>query len=131
MTPPTARSPRRRGRLRLRGLVSAALLVAGLLLAAAFVGVSAQWNAIARERDALQADIVAAQHRQAQLEAELAAKSTDEYVIDRARDYGWVRPGEALVAVQQNEQAAEQTVAAADAGGARLARWIAFFFGER
>lgn len=109
--------------------MSVALLAAGLLLAAAFVGVSAQWNAIARERDALQADIVATQQRQAQLEADLAAKSTDEYVIDRARDYGWVRPGEVLVAVQQDEQADEQA-AAADPAASRLGRWIAFFFGE-
>ena len=105
------------------------LLIAGLLLAAAFVAIAAQRNAMARETAALQADIVAEQARHAQLAAGLAEKSSDSYVVDKARDYGYVRPGEALIGVKQEPRA--PAVVTPVAAPSRAEKWFALFFGAR
>ena len=112
-----------------RPAVALTLLAAVLLLTAAFVGLAVQTNAIAREAAALRADIVAEQLRYAALEAQATEKKTDAYVVDRARDYGFVKPGEGLIAVER------QRTDGAPAGPARvtsrLGRWLALFFGSR
>lgn len=105
------------------------LLLAGLLLATAFVAIAVQRNAMARETAALQADIIAQQARRARLEAELAEKSGDSYIVDKARDYGYVRPGEALIGVKQEPKAVAIVTPAIPPS--RAEQWLALFFGAR
>ena len=110
-----------------RQALGVALLGLGLLLAAAFVAIAVQGNAVAREAQALRAEIASLQLQQAALEATAARRMTDDYVVDRARDLGYVRPGEALIAVQRD--GARSGARSAEAGGpGRLARWFVLFF---
>jgi cell division protein FtsB len=119
-------SPRLLRRLIRPGLASL-LLGSCLLLAAAFVAVAVQGNSFARESTSTRAEI-------ALLQAELAAKQVaigvmqnDDYVQQRARDLGYVRPGEALIAVQQ-ERATAPLAVVDGRSTSRLSRWIALFF---
>lgn len=105
------------------------VLFAGLLLAGAFAAIDIQRNALARQAAALHAQIAGAQTTNAQLASDVAAKQTSEYVIDRARDYGYVRPGEALIGVQQGPKPA--ALAPSVATPSRVARWVALFLGAR
>ena len=118
----------RRGRFRrlVRQLVAIGVLAAGLLLAAAFAGVAMQGNAVDRESAQLRAEITALQAELAGKQAAVAEKQTDQYVVDKARELGFVRPGEALVAVQADGSGRS---AVADGGGTtRIAKWWALFF---
>jgi len=110
-----------------RQALAAALLGLGLLLAAAFVAIAVQGNAVAREAAALRAEIAALQLKQAALQAMVAERATDDYVVDRARDLGYVRRGEALIAVQPD--GVRSAVRSPEVGApGRLARWLALFF---
>lgn len=115
--------------LMVRPTIAMGLLLAGLLLATAFVAIAAQRNAMARETAALQADIVAQQAQRARLEAALAEKASDSYVVDKARDYGYVKPGEALIGVMPEPKvvAPVKPVIAPS----RAQQWFALFFGAR
>jgi cell division protein FtsB len=124
-----AHRPRRRAR-RWRSLIALALGLSGLVLAAAFVGITVQANALAREITGLHADIAAAQADRAALDARIADQHTDDYVVQKARDYGYIGANESLYAVQRNEQGGGQSSAAVT-GPSRIERWIAFFFGRR
>jgi cell division protein FtsB len=114
-----------------RQLAGVAVLCAGLALAAVFVGVTAQENALGHQIAALRVDIATEQARAAQLEATIREQQTADYVRQHARDYGIVGPNEALVQVQRDGQAIAPAPRAAPAGPTRLQRWIAFFFGAR
>ena len=105
------------------------LLVAGLLLASAFVAIEIQRNALGRQAAALQSDILADTARNAQLGADVAGKKTDDYVMNKARDYGYVLPGEALIGVQR--EATTPVAVASAPGPSRVQKWIALFFGSR
>lgn len=128
------RMPRRRARSRLarygRPLASVALLAAGLVFSGAFVGLAIKQNAVQQDVRVTQQEIAQEQARKAQLEAEVAARQTDAYVIDKARELGYVRPGEGLIAVERGPDGAPVVRVNASDGG-RLARWIALFFGVR
>ena len=104
------------------------LLVAGLLLASAFVAIEIQRNSLGRQAAALQSDILADTTRNAQLSADVASKKTDDYVVNKARDYGYVLPGETLIGVQRDASAPVAAVAAP--GPSRVQKWIALFFGS-
>ncbi len=123
--------PRRRRRIAWRPVVAVGLLALGLLLAVAFVGITVQGNALAREIDALRADIAAQQARQAALQAAVTEKQTDAYVIQKARDLDFVQKGEGIIAVQRDATAQSAQPNAVSPGPSRLARWVAFFFGTR
>ncbi|GAC1702981.1 MAG: hypothetical protein NVS9B6_19670 [Candidatus Limnocylindrales bacterium] len=112
-----------------RPTIAMGLLLAGLLLATAFVALAIQRNAMARETAGLQADIIAQQARRARLEAELTEKAGDSYVIDKARDYGYVKPGEAIIGVKQEPKIATTPVIPPAPSRAEL--WLALFFGAR
>ncbi|HUQ17157.1 MAG TPA: septum formation initiator family protein [Candidatus Saccharimonadales bacterium] len=112
-----------------RPTIAMGLLLAGLLLATAFVALAIQRNALARETAGLQADIIAQQARRARLEAELAEKAGDSYVVDKARDYGYVKPGEAIIGVKQEPKIAAPPVTVTPPSRAQL--WLALFFGAR
>ncbi len=105
-------------------------MAAGLLLSVAFVGIAVQRNAVSREVAALSAQIAQEQVRHAALEAAVAEKGTEAYVADKARELGFVRPGEGLIALQ-GAQRAGGPAATTDERPGRLARWIALFFGTR
>jgi cell division protein FtsB len=124
------RRPRRMVRVA-RQLAALAVLCAGLLLAGAFVGVTAQGNALARANAATRADIAAETARHAQLEATIAVQKTADYVTTQAREYGIVGPNEALVQVQRDGQASGTSVAVPAQGPTRTQRWVTFFFGSR
>ena len=102
-------------------------VLAGLLLvAAAFVALAVQGNAVAREASATQADIARLEVEIAEKRAQVEARQSDQYIVDRSADLGFVRPGEAMVAVQREAQRASESVVAAQPG--RIAKWLAVFF---
>ena len=105
------------------------LLFAGLVLASAFVAIEIQRNALARDAAAYGADFAAAAAYNQQLSADVATKQTNDYVVNKARDYGYVLPGETLIGVQH-----DVTPAAVIANGpsvSRAQKWLALFFGSR
>ena len=106
------------------------MLALGLVCAAAFTGVTAQENALARTIRSLDADIAAERSRQAALLAAAAEKQSGDYVIEKAAEYGIVKRGEGLIAVQR-DPASDPSAPTVAGGPSRLARWIALFFGER
>lgn len=109
-----------------RQTLAVAVLAACLLVGAAFVSVAVQGNAVARDASAMQSEIAALESELARKQALIAERQTDQYLVDKARDLGFVRPGEALVAVQRDgARAAEDAVAA---GPGRLAKWWSLFF---
>ena len=105
------------------------VLIAGLLLASAFVAIEIQRNALGRQADAYRAEIAAAERTHSQLAADVAGKRTDDYVINKARDYGYVLPGEALIGVQQDPVTTAAVVPAAVPS--HVQKWVALFFGAR
>ena len=125
---------RRRGRSPLarlgRPLLSLGLLAAGLVLSGAFVGIAVRQNAVQAEGRTYQQQIEAELAKNTELRAEIARRQTDAYVIDKARDLGYVRPGEGLIAVERGPSG-EPVVRVNPSDGGRLARWLALFFGKR
>src|SRR5688572_18643455 len=109
-----------------RQTIAVAVLAACLLVGAAFVAVAVQGNSVARDASAMQSEIAALESDLARKQALIAERQTDQYLVDKARDLGFVRPGEALVAVQRDgARAAEDAVAV---GPGRLAKWWSVFF---
>jgi cell division protein FtsB len=104
------------------------LLVAGLLLASAFVAIEIQRNALARQAAIYRADIAAAEATNTRLSLDVISKKTDDYVTNKARDLGYVLPGETLIGVQQ--EAATPAVVASAGAPSRVQKWIALFFGS-
>ncbi len=125
---------RRRGRSSLvrsiRPLVSIAVLAAGLVLSGAFVGIAVRQNAVQQEGRTAQQQIDTELARQSELQAQIAQRKTDTYVIDKARELGYVRPGEGLIAVERGP-AGEPVVRINSSDGGRLGRWLTLFFGMR
>lgn len=109
-----------------RQTVAVAVLAACLLVAAAFVAIAVQGNAVARDASALRSEIAALEADLGRKQAMIAERQTDEYLVDKARDLGFVRPGEALVAVQRDGARAAEDAVAAQPG--RLAKWWSLFF---
>jgi cell division protein FtsB len=121
----------RRGQRAGRSLAALALSLAGLVLAAAFVGITVQANAIAREIAGYHADIAAAQAEQAARIAHIAEQQTPDYVREKARDYGYIGANESLIAVEKNGQTSDPSSQVVPASFSRIGRWITFFFGTR
>jgi len=114
----------------LRPLVAVAVLAAGLLFSGAYVGVAVRQSAIDSESRALQRDIERETARNAQLQAEIAQRKTEQHVIDKARELGYVRSGEGLIAIDFGPSG-EPALRINPTDGGRLAGWIALFFGPR
>ena len=112
-----------------RPVAAIAVLLVGSLLASAFVAIETQRNALGREASGLQAQIAANSAQLARSQAGIAEKQTDGYVIDKAREYGYVKPGEALIGVQRDP--APAAVASGVDRPTRMQRWLALFFGQR
>lgn len=131
MIPPMSRPRSRKGPLSslrrfARQTVAVAVLAACLLITAAFVAVAVQGNAVARDASAVQSKIASLENDLARKQAQIAERQTDQYLVDKARDLGFVRPGEALVAVQRDGPRAVEDAVAAQPG--RLAKWWGLFF---
>ena len=125
--------PRRRrwswGRA-VRPLLSIGVLAFGLLLSGAFVGIAVRQNAVSSEARMAQQEIEAATARRLELEAQIAQRKTDSYVVDKARELGYVRPGEGLIAIEFGPSG-EPVLRINPSDGGRFGRWIALFFGSR
>lgn len=106
------------------------MLAGGLVLASAFAGVTIQENALARQIATLNGQIAGEQARNASLQAAAAEKKTNDYVIDKAKELGFVWPWEALIAVQRDAAPNANATPAAERPS-RIARWIALFVGAR
>jgi cell division protein FtsB len=107
------------------------LALTGLVLAAAFVGLTVQGNAIARETAGYRNDIAADQARHDALAGQIASQKTADYVQQKARDYGYIGANESLITVQRNGQASDALARTVSESPSRIARWFAFFFGAR
>ena len=105
------------------------LLFTGLLLASAFVAIEIQRSALTRDAAAYRADLAAAAAYNQQLTADVATKQTNDYVVNKARDYGYVLPGETLIGVQHDVTPA--TIIANAPSATRAQKWLALFFGPR
>jgi cell division protein FtsB len=114
-----------------RNVAAVSLAFAGLVLAAAFVGLTVQGNAIAREIAGYRNDLAAEQAQHDALTAEIANQKTSDYVREKARDYGYIAPNESIIAVQRDGQASDALTRTVSEGPSRIARWVAFFFGSR
>lgn len=122
-----SRGVRRRLTRLVRPLLATVLLTTCLLLALAFVAIAVQGNAVAREVTATKAEIALLQAERAARQAAVSIMGSDDYVLQRARDIGYVKPGESLIAVQRAD-VAPAVVAPNQRTSGRLARWLALFF---
>jgi cell division protein FtsB len=107
------------------------LALTGLVLAAAFVGLTVQGNAIAREIAGYHNDIAAERAEYAGLASQIANQKTADYVQEKARDYGYIGANESLISVQRDGQASDALARTVSEGPSRVARWFTFFFGSR
>ena len=112
-----------------RPSIAMLLLFAGLVLASAFVAIEIQRNALSRDAAAYRADLAAAAADNQRLTADVATKQTSDYVVNKARDYGYVLPGETLIGVEH--EAAPAAVLANPPSVSRAQKWLALFFGTR
>ena len=125
-------SRRRSSRVRFgRSVAAVSLALAGLVLAAAFVGLTIQGNAIGREIAGYHSDLAADQAQYESLAAQIANQKTADYVQQKARDYGYIAPNESIIAVQRDEQASDALARTVSQGPSRIARWFTYFFGSR
>lgn len=126
----SGRAKRRRTTRSGRAIAAAAVLAGGLLLAFAFAGVTIQENALARDIRTLHAQIASEQAKNTDLQAAAVQKKTPDYVIEKAKDFGFVWPWETLIAVQR-DAAAHAGDVPADNRPPHVLRWVAVFFGAR
>lgn len=111
-------------------MIAAGVLALGLVLASAFAGVTIQENALARTIADLDRQIAAEQARGAALQASAAEKRSRDYVIEKAKQLGWVWPWEALIAVQRDADARAQQTPQGERPS-RVSRWVSLFIGTR
>lgn len=113
-----------------RPLIAAGVLALGLVLASAFAGVTIQENALARTIADLDRQIAAERARGAALQASALEKRSQDYVIEKAKQLGWVWPWEALIAVQRDADARAQETSHGERPS-RITRWVSLFIGTR
>jgi len=114
----------------MRPLVATAVLLGGLVLGSAFASVTIQENALARTIDQLNTQIAYENAYRAQLQASAAEKKTTDYVVEKAKQLGWVWPWEALIAVQRDASARNEATPKSERPS-RIDRWIALFAGPK
>ncbi len=115
----------RRERFRTRRVLFAAVFLGAALVGYTFVRITIQDHAIAREIAATRAEIAALGLQQGSLRAQIGLRQTDEYLEQKARELGYVRPGEGLVTTGSPASAPQS---AREPGSTRLGRWLALFF---
>lgn len=114
-----------------RPLLSLGLLTAGLVLSGAFVGIAVQGSVVDRSRDSLIEEIAELERVNEEKRREVERRMTEDYIVETARDYGYVRPGEGLIAVEGGEPRQGAFVDVEGVNVDRIARWIMVFFGPR
>lgn len=114
-----------------RPLLSLGLLTAGLILSGAFVGIAVQGSVVDRSRDSLIEEIAELERINEQKRREVERRKTEDYIVETALNYGYVRPGEGLIAVEGDEPRQGALIEAEGFDVGRIARWIAVFFGPR
>ena len=114
-----------------RSVVAVALCLSGMVLAAAFLGITVQANVLAREKAALQGEIAATLSDQSALRAHIATQKTDDYVTQVARSLGLIGQNETLFGVQRDSQSSDPSPRGTPRTPTHVDRWIAFFFGAR
>ncbi len=92
----------------------------------AFASVTIQENALSRTIATLNAQISSEEAYRTQLQASAAEKKTTDYVVEKAKQLGWVWPWEALIAVQRDADARAQATSGSERPS-RVSRWIALF----
>ena len=102
----------------------------GLVLSWAFAGVTIRENALARSIDALRGDIGAEQARNSALQASAAEKQSTDYIVEKAKQLGWVWPWEALIAVQRDPSSRTNALPSGERPS-RVVRWITLFVGVK
>ncbi len=117
----------RRRSVRTRRLLFLALFVGAALVGANFVRVIAQEQALARERVAVLGDIAMLEVQNTVLGQEIERRKTPGYIEQKARELGYVRPGEGLATLRGPIPAPSRSASQASADS-RLARWLRFFF---
>ena len=95
------------------------------------MGLTVQGNAIGREIAGYHSDLAADQAEHEALAAQIANQNTADYVKQKARDYGYIAPNEAILAVQRDGHASDALARTVNEGPSRIARWFTFFFGSR
>lgn len=107
------------------------ILVVAALVGSAFVRVTLLDNAVAKESLAVRGQIGLLEAQRSYLQAEVAMRETPEYVVTKARELGYVKPGEGLASVRDASPAQTSQSRGADTKdslNARLQRWLALFF---
>jgi cell division protein FtsB len=114
-----------------RRLLYLAVLIGAAIVGSAFVRVTLQDNALARESLATRGEIAMLEAQQSYLQAEIATRQTPAYVEQKAHELGYVKPGEGLASVRDANPVPAATPKTADvkvALVARVQRWLALFF---
>jgi cell division protein FtsB len=114
-----------------RRLVFLAALLAAALIGSAFARVTLQDNALGREALGVRGQIAMLEAEQSYLRAQIATRETRDYIVTKARDYGYVQQGEGLASVRDASPRQSLTPEAPDPRQllvARIQRWIALFF---
>jgi hypothetical protein len=124
------RRPSRRNTRSLQPLVAGGVLALGLVLASAFATAQIQENALGRSISEMSSQIAYEQAYRAQLQANAAEKKTTDYVVEKAKQLGWVWPWEALIAVQRDANARARATPESERPS-RVNRWIALLVGTR
>jgi cell division protein FtsB len=95
------------------------------------VGIAVQGSVVDREKRSLLEEIAALERANAEKREEIERRNTDDYVVETARDYGYVRPGEGLIAVEGDEPGEASVADLPGFDGRRILRWWNVFFGAR
>ncbi|HYY55293.1 MAG TPA: septum formation initiator family protein [Candidatus Dormibacteraeota bacterium] len=114
-----------------RRLVYLAVLIGAALVGSAFVRVTLQDNALAREALAVRGQIAMLEAQQSYLQAQVATRETPEYIRQKAREFGYVQQGEGLASVRDGAVVPSGRTTGSDGNAsvlARVQRWIALFF---
>lgn len=129
-----SRGPRSRSSLAARSarpLLSLGLLAAGLVLSGAFVGIAIQGSEVDQQKRSILTEIAELERENEEKRLEIQRRQSEDYVIETARDYGYVRPGEGLIAVEGHEPRSATVVDLPGVSFARVMRWWSVFFGPQ
>ena len=110
-----------------RRLLYLALFLLAVLVGSSFVRITLQDRALAREAAGVWAEIALLEVQQAAQRAEVALRQTDAYVEQKARELGYVKPGEGLAAVRDAPRASPNAGATQTTTSTRFQRWLALF----
>ncbi len=115
-------------RLPTRRLVYLALFLLAALVGSSFVRVTLLDKALALESAGVRAELAGLEAQRTVLETQVAVHASDAFVQQKARELGYVKPGEGLASVRDAPAVRETRVATSTNAPSRLERWLALFF---